>query len=479
MSDGRPHQTASESVAASESGRVFVADADSLFRRAVVRTLRSVGHEVAAGASAAELERALDDPDLDVLVLDPAITEGSVEDLFDWLRAERGDLQVVVLWEHASLAFGVACMRAGAHDVLAKPLRDFVALRRGVESALERARWAHAARAAGDGDSETAMPELVGHSPAMRRLHRTIQSLRHSESHVLIQGESGTGKELVARAVHTVSPRDGAAFVPVDCGALPESVIESELFGHEKGAFTGAVGSPGLFRMAEGGTLFLDEIGEIPLSVQAKLLRALQYKEVRPVGARGPQPVNLRVITATHRDLAAMVDVGRFRTDLFYRLNVVRIEIPPLRERPEDIPHLVHHFLAKYAKPGQPAFEIDDEALSVLVHHVWPGNVRELENAIESALVFAREPRLRAPDIPIARGRRVAAPASSQPALPLSLAAYERSALERALRESGGNATEAARSLGIGRSTFYRKLTKLGVSLSDGVPGGGRGGSIR
>jgi DNA-binding NtrC family response regulator len=260
--------------------------------------------------------------------------------------------------------------------------------------------------------------------------------------------------------------------VPVDCGALPESVIESELFGHERGAFTGAVGAPGLFRMAQGGTLFLDEIGEIPLSVQAKLLRALQYKEVRAVGASAPTAVDIRVVTATHRDLLAMVETGRFRMDLYYRLHVVRLEIPPLRERIEDVPLLVEHFLARHARGGAP-MAIADDALERLMSHDWPGNVRELENVIESALALARGPRLRAADLPIGRSRGGAgapARAGGEPApggLPLSLDAYERSALERALREAGGNATDAARRLGIGRSTFYRKLGKHGLRIAE------------
>jgi transcriptional regulator with PAS, ATPase and Fis domain len=294
----------------------------------------------------------------------------------------------------------------------------------------------------------------------MRTLARIIHSLQHNESHVLLQGESGTGKELVAAALHASSPRSAGGFVPVDCGALPETIIESELFGHEKGAFTGAVGSSGLFRMADSGTLFLDEIGEIPPNVQAKLLRALQHKEIRPVGAAVSVPVDIRVISATHRDLAAMVEEGSFRMDLFYRLNVVRIEIPPLRERREDIPLLVHHFLTKHAGANSRVDGIEDRALDRLVAADWPGNVRQLENTIESAMALAPGPRLRVADLSSGQrlSRSVVPPALDT--LPVTLEAYERCGLERALAESGGDATEAARLLGIGRSTFYRKLAK-------------------
>jgi len=317
----------------------------------------------------------------------------------------------------------------------------------------------------------SAMPQLVGNSPKMRTLARTIHSLRHNESHVLIHGESGTGKELVACAIHASSPRSGADFVPVDCGALPETIIESELFGHEKGAFTGAVGSSGLFRMADRGTLFLDEVGEIPLSVQAKLLRALQNKEVRPVGSSTTVPVDIRVISATHRDLAGMVYEGAFRADLFYRLNVVRVEIPPLRERRGDIPLLVHDFLDKHRTENSRVEGIEDDALEVLVESEWPGNVRELENVIESALALAPGPRLRIENLARTRRRSPQVALASLEGIPVSLEAYERCALERALRECGEDATAAAKRLGIGRSTFYRKLAKH--DLSSGPRGGG------
>jgi transcriptional regulator with PAS, ATPase and Fis domain len=278
----------------------------------------------------------------------------------------------------------------------------------------------------------------------------------------------------VARALHAASPRAGRRFVPVDCGALPESIIESELFGHTKGAFTGATGARGLFRVADGGTLFLDEIGELPAAVQVKLLRALQEKEVRPVGSADSVPVDIRIVAATHRDLERMIADGEFRTDLFYRLDVVRIEIPPLRERREDIPLLVSHFIAKHARRAQPISGIEDDALELLCTHDWPGNVRELENVIESALALAPGPRVRAADLPfrwssLASGslreageRRIQTGAAGE-MIPLSLARYECAALERALADAQGDARIAARLLGIGRSTLYRKLGRHGL----------------
>lgn len=476
MNEGRPHNsnapghTADLADPNSEPltrqtgpGRILIADRELLFGRALARILRTAGHKASICEAPGAIEAALLDPELDVVVFDFGFAGVDGIEMLAWIERERSDVQSVVTASDATIQDAVACMRGGAFDFLAKPIAQMSQVGRVVERAVQRARFVRQ-RGRGLAPQAPTIPDLIGQSPAMQRLLRTIESLRHSESHVLIQGESGTGKELVARAIHGVSPRYAGPFVPVDCGALPESVIESELFGHERGAFTGAVGAPGLFRMAERGTLFLDEIGEIPLAVQAKLLRALQYKEVRPVGAKGPSAVNIRVVTATHRDLAAMVEINRFRTDLYYRLNVVRIEIPPLRERSEDIPLLVHHLLQKHERSGGVPRGIEDAALAALMDHDWPGNIRELEHVIESALVFARATTLRVADVPVARTRRPSfAGAMPSGGIPLSLDAYERSALERALREAGGNATEAARRLGIGRSTFYRKLSKHGI----------------
>jgi two-component system response regulator HydG len=471
-----PKSAAAQSSKAARSepapGFVLVVDDEPLMLRALGRILREDGHRMVLAESPDAAEPALADPDLDVVLLDVMLGATNGLDLLDRIKSERPEVECLVMTGHASIESAVRCIRRGAFDYLAKPFDDVHRVRTTVQKALERRRLVRRNRELEERlEGHARMPELIGHAPAMRRLVRTIESLRHNESHVLIQGESGTGKELVARAIHQTSGRRDGPFMPVDCGALPESIIESELFGHEKGAFTGAVGAQGLFRMADGGTLFLDEIGELPLAMQAKLLRALQQKEVRPVGGTAAVPVDLRVVSATHRDLQAMVDTHRFRMDLFYRLNVVRIEIPPLRERLEDVPLLVQHFLDEKRRAGSPVEGVGDDALERLFEHDWPGNVRELENVLESAMALARGPWLRAADLPMGRNRRATPlpPAVSGGddaklvALPLTLDAYEKSALERALREAGGNATEAARKLGIGRSTFYRKLGKHGL----------------
>jgi two-component system response regulator HydG len=451
------------------AGLVLLLDDEPLLLAALERILRGEGHRLVCARHPAEAEAALADPDLDVVLVDLLLEGASGLEVLERVKRERPEVEVVVMTGFASVESAVGCMRRGAFDYLAKPFDDVHRVRSTVRKAVERRRLLERNRELERELRERGgSPDLVGRSPALRALVRSIESLRHNESHVLIHGESGTGKELVARALHAASPRAGGPFVPVDCGALPESVIESELFGHEKGAFTGAVGAPGLFRIAGGGTLFLDEIGEVPLSVQARLLRALQHKEVRPVGAGAPVAVDVRFVSATHRDLWSMVEAQRFRADLFYRLDVVRIEIPPLRERREDIPLLVQHFLRKHRGADCPVEGIEDDALEELVARAWPGNVRELENVIESALALARGDRLRRADLARAGGRRGAPGPAPGPGIPLSLDAYERCALERALAEADGDATRAARRLGIGRSTLYRKLARHGLRPGSG-----------
>jgi two-component system response regulator HydG len=461
-----PAQDAAQ-VRSQDPGLVLLVDDEPLLLRSLRRILEADGRRTAFAETPAAVDPFLADPDLAVVLLDLFLGRTSGLELLERLKRERPEIEVIVMTGHASIESAVGCIRRGAFDYLAKPFDDVYRVRTTVGKALERGRLVRRNRELEEElRGRAGLPELVGSSAKMRALCRTIESLRHNESHVLIQGESGTGKELVARAIRLCSPRAAGPFVPVDCGALPETIIESELFGHERGAFTGALGAPGLFRMASQGTLFLDEVGEIPPAVQAKLLRALQHKEVRPVGSPSTVAVDIRVISATHRDLAAMVAEGRFRTDLFYRLNVVRIEIPPLRERREDIPLLVHHFLRKHADRAARVEGIEPEALEELVAADWPGNVRELENVIESAMALAPGPKLRGADLP--RVRRSAAGAPAPTDLPLSLEAYERCALERALLESGGDVHAAARLLGVGRSTLYRKLARHGLAAGRG-----------
>jgi len=462
---------------------VLLVDDEPLLLRSLERILRPEGYRIATAVSPEEMRAALDDPALHVILLDLFLGSANGLDVLDRVKSSRPEVEVIVMTGHASIESAVGCMRRGAFDYLEKPFGDDHRVRTTIRNAVERRQLLSRNRELErELRGRFAGPELVGSSPRMRALRRMIGSLRHNESNVLIQGESGTGKEIVARAIHAASPRCAGPFVPVDCGALPESIIESELFGNRRGAFTGALGAPGLFRMADRGTLFLDEIGEIPPGVQAKLLRALQEKEVRPVGASEAVAVDIRVVCATNRDLARMVNDGLFRVDLYYRLNVVRIEVPTLRARREDIPQLAHHFLSKHRREGSAVKGFEPEALETLSRRDWPGNVRELENAVESALALATGERLGPADLVLAGGIPGAAQ-GARPGLevPLSLDAYERCAIERALREAGGDASKAARRLGIGRSTFYRKLSKhrIFTHRGPGSAGVGAPGPIR
>ena len=309
-----------------------------------------------------------------------------------------------------------------------------------------------------------AFGELVGESVAMRQLYSVLERVAPTDATLLLTGETGTGKDVAARSVHAASPRRGGPFVPVDCGAIPESLIESELFGHVRGAFTGAIHNrKGAFEEAHGGTLFLDEIGEMPVAMQAKLLRALESRSIRRVGATGLVPVDVRVIAATHRDLEALVGEGRFRHDLLYRLDVVHIVVPPLRERREDIPLLVEHLLRQAVRrhPGAPAPRVEPEALQRLIDHAWPGNVRELRNVVERLLVFADGDRIDAAriDALLHPGATTAASAGRggfERIVPL--AEMEQAYLRWVVDQLDGNVSAAAARLGIARSTIYRLL---------------------
>ena len=316
----------------------------------------------------------------------------------------------------------------------------------------------------------------------MEKLYRILSKVAQSTHPVLVLGESGTGKELVARTIHAFGPNAGKPFLPVDCGSLVPTLIESELFGYVKGAFTGAMKSKdGLFVSAEGGTVFLDEIGELTTDLQAKLLRALQEKEVRPVGATHRVPIRARIVAATNRDLAAMVEKGTFRKDLFYRLNVVNLRLPPLRDRREDIPLLAAHFLDRMSRGKARKFILNDEALRTMMRHDWPGNIRELENSIERACALSSGPVLQLGDLPTqlqqqgleahrASGQVEAAP-EAQVSGVKPLADTEREAILRAIRVLKGDKLLAARLLGIGKTTLYRKLKEYGIMdpMQDGV----------
>ncbi len=442
---------------------VLLVDDEAPLLRTLRRMIAPEGFEVReATEPAAVAEQLRLEPEL--VLLDLQLGEVSGLELIREIRRQCPDSQIIVMTGYASVDSAVRCMRAGAFDYLEKPFSD----RHRVVQTLRRALETRALRVRnreleGELGRRFTLEGIVSESPGMRRVMQTVRDLAENESNVLLEAESGTGKERVARAIHATSPRREGPFIPVDCGALPPGIAEGELFGYERGAFTGAVRSAvGLFRSAHGGTLFLDEIGELLPELQSKLLRAIQEREVKPLGADALVAFDVRIIAATNRDLAAEVRASRFRADLYYRLRVVAIELPPLRDRPEDIPPLTAHFLRTYER-GSRVTGIEPEALEVLLSHRWEGNVRELENTIEASVALAPGPRLTPADLDLAGLGRQPRSVVRPQGIELSLPGYERACLEEALRQSAGDVRRAAALLGIGRSTLYRKLREHGV----------------
>jgi two-component system response regulator HydG len=437
---------------------VLLVDDEPQLVRALHRLIAPEGFRVSEAADVTAMVDALrHQPEL--VLLDLQLGEISGVDLIAGIRESCPDTEVIMMTGYATIDSAVACMRAGAFDYLEKPFSDRHRVVQTLRRALERrALRVRNRELQGELDRRSALDGVVIESPAMRKVARMIMDLSHNESNVLIEAESGTGKELIARAIHRNSPRREGPFVPVNCGALPEGIVEAELFGYEAGAFTGAVrSSAGLFRSADNGTLFLDEIGELPLALQVKLLRAIQEREVRPLGAGSSVSVSVRILAATNRDLEQEVREGRFRSDLYYRLRVVAIQLPPLRERREEIPLLALHFLNRFRDRSE-VEGFDPEAIEALISHPWVGNIRELENTIEAAVALARGPRLTKFDLALNPPSAAPADVSALPGVPLSLAAYERCCLKKALEQADGEVMSAAKLLGIGRSTMYRKV---------------------
>ncbi|GIX24617.1 MAG: acetoacetate metabolism regulatory protein AtoC [Caldimonas sp.] len=443
--------------------RILILDDDAGFRAGLAEALGDLGHEAVPAATVAQaLAHLAAQDELALAFVDLRLPD---EDGLSFLRRAgelAPQLPCVVLTAHASGANTIEAMRLGAFDHLTKPL--------GRQDLQEVVRRALAQRAALAQTPATALPpdatahELVGSSEAMRRVLKRIGQAAASDVTVLVLGETGTGKELVARALHRHSERRDGPFVAINCAAVPAELLESELFGHVKGAFTGATQDRlGCFRQADGGTLFLDEIGDMTLAMQAKMLRVLQQREVTPVGAHHSHPVDVRVVAATHRPLHEMVAQGRFRSDLWYRLNVLSIELPPLRERLADVVLLAEHFL-RASGSGK---RLSPAAARALLGHRWPGNVRELRNAIERAVALTSGPVIE----PAALGLEAAAAAAGGPSLDIdwdgplepALATVERMMLQRALAAAGGNRAEAARRLGLHRQQLYRKLQAHGL----------------
>jgi DNA-binding NtrC family response regulator len=456
--------------------RVLLIDDDAQFLKVVQRVLSRAGMDVIAVSEPFEGLTAAVERDVDVVLSDIQMPHLSGMELFREIKARRPGIEVVLMTGEATVDAAVAAMKAGVYDYLTKPLVDLERVSLVVEKAAELTRFRERASMLESSlEAKESFEDLVGQSHKMTELFRMLEAVAPSSASVLVQGETGTGKELIARAVHRRSTRKHGPFVTVNCAALSESLLESELFGHVKGAFTGAVADrPGLLRAADGGTLFLDEIGDMPLATQVRLLRVLQEGEIKPVGSHNTVHVDVRVIAASNVDLARAAERGRFREDLFFRLNVIALQVPPLRDRPEDIPPLVYHFLRKYSrKTGKSVTAVSSKGMDVLTTHGWPGNVRELENAIERAVVLATGSAVDTRDLPAGLGN--AGPSSDLDAaslshLPLASAkrlavmAFERRYLTNVLRREHGNVARAAAAAGVDRSNFRRLLKEYGVA---------------
>jgi DNA-binding NtrC family response regulator len=459
-----------------ERARVLVVDDKENILKLFARILGDA-YEVTSAADGGRAISLIGAQEFDVIVTDLRMPGADGFEVLRAAKARAPETEVVMMTAYATVQDAVTAMKEGAYDYLQKPFDpdDAVLV---VARALERKRLrAQAVSLRRELEGVYSFHNLVGKSAPMKDVYQLLEQASKLEITVLLNGETGTGKELAARAVHYHSARKERRFVPVNCGALPSELVESELFGHAKGAFTGAVGAKaGLFEEAEGGTIFLDEIGELPLPVQVKLNRVLQEKEIRRVGDNRPTQVDVRVIAATHRDLKAEVAAGRFREDLFYRVNVFPVVLPALRDRREDIPLLASHFLEKHAGALRRDLSgIEADALRALIGYPWPGNVRELENAIERAVAVAKGPKIELRDLPRdVKGTQegaipgeVLAKMPYREAVDLSRDRVSRDYLTVLMREHEGNVTHAAQQAGMERESLHRLLKRYGIRSDD------------
>jgi two-component system NtrC family response regulator len=449
------------------SAQILIVEDDASFARIVQLALKGEGHRVDVVGDAESAKKKLSAGSYEIVVTDLKLPGASGVELLDWISATISPMPAVfIMTAFATVGTAVEAMKKGAADYLTKPFsNDELVL--AVRKALRLRDLENENRELREALVSSARFEnIIGNSRPMQELFELMRKASTRDFNVLIRGESGTGKELIARAIHFAGPRRNGPFVPVDSAAIPETLLESELFGHIKGSFTGALrDNKGKVRSAHGGTLFLDEIGDMQPELQAKLLRVLQEREVTPIGSQKAEAVDVRVIAATHVDLEAAIREGRFREDLYFRLNVLAIRVPPLRERKEDIPVLVRHFIGLHRSEGA-SDAVSEEAMSALMAHDWPGNVRELQNAIEHALVVADGVEIRAEHLPESVRSRAGSSSGRTLLLPedgIELERLERELIEQALERTGGNQTRAAQLLGITRPTLIYRMEKHGI----------------
>ncbi len=450
--------TVPQTYTAGQKGRILIVDDELVVRDSLQKWFDSEGYDAGAVSSGREALFEVQQKQYDLALLDIKMPGMDGMELQKKLREVDSDLTVVIMTGYASVETAVEALKMGAYDYITKPI-DPDELVHLVSNALGHKRYKRELERLRDNLQEI-YPDtkLIGNSPAIRRVLELVEMVAATDTTVLIFGESGTGKELVARAIHAASPRRNMPMVVIHCGALTETLLESELFGHERGAFTGAqYRKKGKFEVADGGSVFLDEISDISLKTQTDLLRVLQEKEIQRVGGSQTVKVDFRCIAATNKNLEDLVKAGTFRPDLYYRLKVFAIDLPPLRERREDIPLLADHFLKKFATAmNKPLPTLAPQAVDLLLAHDWPGNVRELENAVERAMVIGRGPEIQPADFPFQLQ-------PTQPVAGRTLDEIERGHIERVLQETAGNLSRAARILDIDRTTLYNKLRRYGL----------------
>ena len=445
---------------------LLIVDDERAVREACREVAQSLGYNSFVADSAEHAYRILDSQNIDAILLDLKLPGAGGLEALHQIKQQRPDAVVVVVTGYGTVQSAVHAMKNGAYDYVTKPF-SMDELRLLLERVSNHLKLKTENRMLREKiKSKQGFGSIVGRAPEMDKLYRIIAKAAHSSHPVLIFGESGTGKEMVARAIHFSGPYRDKPFIPVDCGSLVPTLIESELFGYVKGAFTGAMQSKqGLLVIAEGGTVFLDEVGELPVDLQAKLLRAIQEKEIRPVGSTKRIPINVRILAATNRDLEQAVAQGSFRRDLYFRLNVLSLRIPPLRERRQDIPLLVAHFLERIARSTGQEHTLSDDALKAMLAFDWPGNVRELENSLDRACALNTGPMIHVADLPGAiSGANSREPAVNEGSAKIvPMADLEKQTILNTIAQLNGDKLLAARLLGIGKTTLYRKLKEYAV----------------